>query len=184
MNKNKLFAVILCALMVGGAATGCSFKKSSEDENSSSVSQDSKPEKPSSENSKTESSKEDSAENSSEAEKEEEKIIKIKSYSLTKDYSGKDALLITYEWTNTEDKATSFMFTITDKLYQNGVQLESAVGVDEVDAQRQLNEIKPGVTYEVSAAFILQDKSDVTVECSDLFGTEMYLEETISLENA
>ena len=77
MNKNKIFAVILCALIAGGTATGCSFKKSSEDENNSSVSQDSKPEKPSSENSKTESSKEESADNSSETEKEEEKIIKI-----------------------------------------------------------------------------------------------------------
>lgn len=176
MNKFGIWIVILCAAFAGSILTGCSNSNSSTSESpsvQSSVSSEQSSEISYSESTSAESSKEEIAEL--------EQIVKIKSYSLAKDYSGKDALVVTYEWTNMAEKPTSFMVSVFDKLYQNGVELGSAIGVDEADAQKQMNDVKPGVTYEITAAYVLQDMSDVSVECTDMFGTEMYLEQTLSL---
>lgn len=177
MNKAKISAVILCAALAGTVFSGCGDNDDSE---TPPAVQSSAPAQTLSQSNAPESS---SPASSQEENQPQQDVIKIKSYSIAKDYSKKDALLITYEWTNTGDKAASFMVSINDSVYQNGVELASAYGVDGADAQKQMNDIKPGITYEISVAYVLQDKSDVSVECTDLFGTETFLEQTISLKD-
>lgn len=188
MKKSKISAFLLSAIIAGSIFTGCTDE---EEKNESSPvlpastadnQEESKaPESTGDTGSEDETSSDEIS--SSEESKPEQDFIKIKSYKLGKDYKKQNALVVTYEWTNIEEKATSFMFTIFDKAYQNGIELESAIGVDGVDAQKQMNDIKPGITYEVTVAFVLQDKSDVSIECTDMLGYEMYLEQTLSLKD-
>ncbi|MCH5205913.1 MAG: DUF5067 domain-containing protein [Oscillospiraceae bacterium] len=106
--------------------------------------------------------------------------IKIASWSLSKDYSGKEVIVIEYEWTNTKDDDASFMTSFVDKVYQNGIECENALLVDGVDAQQQMNNIKPNITYKIKIAYVLQDKTTVNVVVDKFLGAEV-LNEKIDL---
>ena len=90
---------------------------------------------------------------------------------LTKDYEGKKTLVVDFTFKNNSDKATSFMVAVSAKGFQNGVELDTAiVGNDEkYDASSALKEIKPGASIKVQSAYVLSDKSDVSVEVTELF---------------
>ncbi|MCM1286570.1 MAG: DUF5067 domain-containing protein [Acetobacter sp.] len=93
----------------------------------------------------------------------------VKSAEICKDYSGKDAVLITYEFTNNSKDATSFDVALSAKPYQDGVGLETAILLDE-DTDLLDVEIKSGVTKEVKKAYVLRDTStELEVEISELF---------------
>ena len=90
----------------------------------------------------------------------------VKSAKLCKDYAGEDAVLITYDFTNNSDSATSFDTALIDHLYQDGVGLEFAYLSDEETDSFDV-QIKPGVTKEVKKAYLLRDTSTpVEVEVS------------------
>ncbi len=111
----------------------------------------------------------------------EEANIKIVSHSMSKDYSGADALIIEFEWTNTEDKEANFMTTFTASLYQNGIECESAIMAEGVDSQLLMNDIKPGVTYKVQKAYVLQDNTTANIVVKKLFGSTDLINENIDL---
>ena len=98
------------------------------------------------------------------------------------DYSGKSAIVVTYTFENASDEAQSFMVAISAKCFQNGVQLDTAI-VDDIDAQSTMNDVKPGASTTVQKAYLLDDQSDVTVECSELisFDNEILAEKTFSV---
>ncbi len=92
----------------------------------------------------------------------------VKEAKLCKDYAGKDAVLITYEFTNNASDATSFDVALSDSVYQDGVGLETAVLDEDTDLVDV--EIKPGVTKDVKKAYVLRDASTpLEVEISELF---------------
>ena len=93
--------------------------------------------------------------------------ITIDDCRVTEDYSGAPAIVVTYTFTNNSDEAESFMVAIADKCFQNGVQLDFGI-VDDIDSQSSMNEIKPGASITVEKAYVLDDQSDVTVECTEL----------------
>lgn len=99
------------------------------------------------------------------------------------DYSDASAIVVTFTFTNNSDKATSFMAAISAKAFQNGVELDSAIMTEGIDAQSTINEIKPGATTTVQRAYLLDDQSDVTVECSELisFDDTLLAEKTFSV---
>ncbi len=114
----------------------------------------------------------------------EESNIKIVSHSLGKDYEGKDVLVIEYAFTNTDDKAKSFNSSCQDSVFQNGIECTSTViGCDEVDIQQQLNNVQPGVTYNLKVGYVLEDKSPANVVVKDLFGQKTILDAKISIDN-
>lgn len=90
-----------------------------------------------------------------------------------------DVLIIEYEWTNNSDEAKSFIFTINDKVFQNGVECGTLYGYSEVDSSKKNNKILPGVTYTVEAAYLLQDKSAASVELTKYIGSGVYLQEML-----
>lgn len=95
--------------------------------------------------------------------------VTIDSCKQTKDYQGKAAVNITYTWTNNSDKATSFMVSVIDKAFQDGVELETAILSGSSDSNVS-KEIKPGKSLKVTQAFKLDSKTQpVTVECSEMF---------------
>lgn len=103
--------------------------------------------------------------------------LSIDGCEITNDYAGKKAAVVTYTWKNNSEKDTSFMVAISDKAFQNGIQLDSAI-VNDIDSQASMNNIKPGVEQTVKKAYELDDDSDMTVECSELisFSDELLAE--------
>ena len=91
----------------------------------------------------------------------------VKGAKLCKDVTGKDAVLITYEFTNNSDSAVSFDVALDARAYQDGVGLETAI-LDE-DTDYLDVDIKPGVTKEVKKAYNLRDTStEIEIEVSEL----------------
>lgn len=96
--------------------------------------------------------------------------VTIDSCKQTKDYNGKASVVITYTWTNNSDKAQAFYTTISDKAFQDGVELETAYLTSGESAENSTKEIKPGKSIQVKQAFVLDSKKEpVTVEVSEIF---------------
>lgn len=97
--------------------------------------------------------------------------IEVLSARKSKDYNGKEVVIINYKYTNNSDETTSFMFACSAQAFQNNVELESAIvtGDKSYSSENALKDIKPGGTIEVQKAYVLQDNSPVTVEVGPLF---------------
>lgn len=92
----------------------------------------------------------------------------VKSATVCKDWTDKDAVLITYEFTNNSSDSISFDVALDAKAFQDGVGLETAI-LDSDETDYLDVEIKPGVTKEVKKAYVLRDTStDVEIEISEL----------------
>lgn len=100
--------------------------------------------------------------------------VKIKDSKVVKN-DGDDILIVTYAFTNNSKESQSFMYSIDDKLFQNGVELGDVFGSwgieDDYDFDNHSKEIKSGVTLDVQVAYELNDTTtDVEVElCEWLF---------------
>lgn len=94
--------------------------------------------------------------------------VTIDGSTVTTDYEGNPAMIIDFSFTNNSDEATSFAVACSQKAFQNGVQLETAIVMDDL-GNGYMAEIKPGATTQARLAFSLADESDVTVEVSELF---------------
>ncbi len=93
----------------------------------------------------------------------------VKEAKLCKDWTGKDAILITYEFTNNGSNPISFDVALNDDVYQDGVGLEVAI-LDEEETDSFVDvDIKPGITKDVKKAYVLRDTTtDLEVEISEL----------------
>ena len=127
----------------------------------------------------SQSSDQTSAENGNEAvvsEKPKNNLGKynvvIKSCRLAEDYKGTPIVIVTYEFTNNSDDATSFSFSVTDSVFQNGIGLNECYVVDDsanYSSDNQLKDIKPGSTLDVEVAYTLNDnETDLEVEVKEL----------------
>lgn len=95
--------------------------------------------------------------------------VKITGFSLSKDYDGKDAIIINYDFTNNSEEAVAALFALNFKLFQGGVELETAIMVDDCDLTPEQSEIKKGVTLSCQSAYLLRDTSSpVEIEVSEL----------------
>ena len=122
-------------------------------------------------------------EQAQEAEPEEEApasdyAVTIDGSTVATDYEGNPAIVVDFTFTNNSDEATSFAVACSQKAFQNGVQLETAIVMDEDLGNGYMAEIKPGATTQARLAFSLTDESEVTVEVSELFS----LDDTILAE--
>lgn len=110
-------------------------------------------------------------------------VVEIIGSKVTEDYEGNPAIVIEYNWTNNTEEAESFMLATLCKAFQDGIQLESAIIMnDEVyDSEASLKEIKPGASLTVYSAYVLDSESDVTIEVEELFG-ELIAEKTFSVK--
>lgn len=98
--------------------------------------------------------------------------VEIKDAFKTTDFEGKPAIVVTYTWTNNSDETTSALVSLIEKAFQDGIQLETAFlyDVDGYDANGAMTEIRPGISLDVQAAFLLNSNSPVEVEINALFG--------------
>lgn len=95
--------------------------------------------------------------------------VKYVSHNTVKDYEDNDCLRVVFEYTNNSDDTTSFMFSTNVSAFQNGVELDTAVTLDEDEEENNsLKEVRPGTTINVARIFVLEDTSDVEIEVSEL----------------
>ena len=98
--------------------------------------------------------------------------VVIESCRLAEDYSGEPIVIVKYKFTNNDDDASCFSFSIEDNVYQDGVGLNTCYFADDsanYSSDNQLKEIKTGVSLEVEVAYELNDTTtDVEVEVSEL----------------
>lgn len=110
-------------------------------------------------------------------------VLTVDSVQQGSDYSGNPVAIATYTFTNNSTEDTSFMVSISDKVFQNGVQLDTAIGSG-WDSSGSMKELKPGSSTTVQRGYKLDDNSPITIEASELwdFSDEVLLEETFSFE--
>lgn len=95
--------------------------------------------------------------------------VVIVSVAMSKDYKDNPAIVVNYLFTNNSDEADSFMLSVTDTVFQGGIELETGLSVDGHDSGAALLDIKPGATIEVTAAYLLRDTtSPVEIEVGKL----------------
>lgn len=98
--------------------------------------------------------------------------VVVKSSELCKDYEGKPSIKITYAFTNNSSTAQSFETAILDRVYQDGVELESVwtlENYEDLDTFDTLT-IQPGITKNVVKAYKLSnEESPLEVQISEAF---------------
>lgn len=98
--------------------------------------------------------------------------VTIKGFTLGKDYEGKPAVVITYEWTNNSKETTSFAIPLTEQVFQAGIECEMAImsSSDNYNSDNYMKDIRPGATLEVQCAYVLNDTtSPIEVEVKESF---------------
>ncbi len=86
-------------------------------------------------------------------------IVKLNRYELTQDYEGKDAISVYFQFTNNSKENAAFFTTILPKLFQNGVECQTAILLSDDNLSNYSNEIQPGISVEVKMSFTLSDKT-------------------------
>lgn len=98
-------------------------------------------------------------------------VVEIKGARMTKTYDNKDAIVITYTFTNNSSSPQAFAYSIEDAVFQNDIGLNKAYVLTDSDNytdDNQYKEIKTGATLDVDVAYELNDTtSDIDVELSE-----------------
>lgn len=91
--------------------------------------------------------------------------VEIKGAELAEDYEGNPVIVITYAWTNNSEDTTSAMVAVAEKAFQDGVQLETAIVMDDevYDSGANMKEVRPGTTLDIQCAYLLTSETS-TVE--------------------
>ena len=99
------------------------------------------------------------------------------------DYEGNEALLVYYTITNKGKESIVPSVAVTFKAMQDNTTLESTIVPDEKLTDNETKEIGQGDSVRVCTSFILLDKSDVTLQVYESFGSgAKTAETTIKLE--
>lgn len=108
--------------------------------------------------------------------------ISCMSAKLDYDKENNPILLVEYEFTNNTNENIDWLWDVTDKAFQGGVECGGNVYHDDINNQMHSNEIQPGTTVTIVEGYPLYDNtSTVTIECSELFGDEPMLVVDIEL---
>ena len=108
-------------------------------------------------------------------------MLQINRTFISTDRRENTVLVVEYTWTNTTDKSTSFIWEVRNKCFQNGIECSRTYLCDDVNSGEQTREVMPGYSLTVREAFVIKDMSDVTLQCSKLFSSDVFLETTIKL---
>lgn len=96
-------------------------------------------------------------------------IIKYTGHAVGSDYEGNPCLIVYYDFTNNSDENTSSAASVFMKAFQNGIQCDTAVFMEENEALgNYLTEIQPGTTINTGQCYSISDMTQVTLEASEL----------------
>jgi len=103
--------------------------------------------------------------------------VTVQKVVISKDYDGKDAITIVYDWTNNSEPIVAPMFAVSFSVFQDGKELESAIIMDNKSAD-SLAEARPVISVEgLSSSFITTSKNELEIEVGELisFGEPVLL---------
>ncbi len=83
---------------------------------------------------------------------------------FTQDVGGEKCVVVTYEFTNNSDENAAFMYKISAKPFQSGIELTQPLMIDGINFDDESREIKSGTTLSLDIAYILKDESDIELE--------------------
>lgn len=99
--------------------------------------------------------------------------VTIDSCRLAEDYEGAPIVIVKYTFANNADTADTFMLSISDTVFQNGVSLAKSYFVSNAanySADSQSREVQPGYSLEVEVAYeLINTTGEITVEISEMF---------------
>ena len=89
--------------------------------------------------------------------------VEITGARLSQDYEGNPAIVVSYTWTNNSEDTTSAMVTMMESAFQDGVELENAIIMDDdnYDSGSSMKDVRPGASVEIQKAFLLDSESSV-----------------------
>lgn len=90
-------------------------------------------------------------------------------HEVTKDYDGNPAIMIYFDYTNKQEEASSAQMTFYPQVFQNGVECEMAMSLEDNEALSNTSkDIQKGTTLNIAFIYNLQDTSKpVTLKVSD-----------------
>lgn len=108
--------------------------------------------------------------------------VSIDGCRVAEDYRGNPVAVVTYTFTNNSDEDKSFALAVYPKVFQDGVEIGTAIGTD-WDSEKYMSDVKPGATTTVEVGYALEGSSDITVEVSELmsFDDVVLAEKTFSV---
>lgn len=103
------------------------------------------------------------------------------SFELSKDYEDKPLIFLHFNFTNSSDKTASAQTLFYPKVFQNGIECDFGMSMDDNEAYKNLSkELQKGTTLEVAFPYVLQDtENPITLqvqEMSDMFSDGQTME--------
>lgn len=114
--------------------------------------------------------------------------VELKNSRVATDYDGNKVLVVTYSFTNNSDDAVCFDYAVTDKAYQDGIELGTvwtSYGIKDLSFDNKDKDVKPGKSLDVQCAYELNDnKTDVEIEMQlfSIWSDEVYDTFTVKLK--
>lgn len=92
--------------------------------------------------------------------------VEVIGAARTTDYEDKDAITITFSWTNNSEETINVMSGLLYQAFQDGVQMDSTV-VESDYSDNEYKEVRPGTTINIDVSYVLTSDSTVEFELSD-----------------
>lgn len=101
--------------------------------------------------------------------------VEIKDCAFGQDYEGNKMIVINYNFTNNSDENAAAIWSLNQKAFQDGIQLETAIAMDDTvyNAETAMKEVQKGITIEnCQIAYVLTSDSPVEFEMSELISVD------------
>lgn len=85
-------------------------------------------------------------------------------HEVVQNMAGDSCVAVYYQFTNNTSENQEFDLTVSDKAFQNGVELEQSVFHVNDESKLSGMEILPGVSITVCSGFVLRDESNVELQ--------------------
>ena len=107
--------------------------------------------------------------------------VSIDGVRIGQDSQGRKIAIVDMTYTNTASSNQTFFTNYDCRVYQNKVELDSALFIDGVDYSGFSKSVQPGGALSLSEAFTLNDSSEIIVEVTNLLGTKTILSQKYSI---
>nr|DAF72790.1 MAG TPA: protein of unknown function DUF5067 [Caudoviricetes sp.] len=90
--------------------------------------------------------------------------VTYEGHEVVQNMAGDLCVAVYYQFTNNTSENQEFDLTVSDKAFQNGVELEQSVFHVNDESKLSVMEIQPGVSITVCSGFVLRDESNVELQ--------------------
>lgn len=110
--------------------------------------------------------------------------VKYIKHEVVENMSGDKCLVIYYEFTNNSNENKAFIYSFSDKAFQDGIELDFSIFHVNEESKNSDREIQPGVTITVASGFVIKSNSIVTLQIEPFisFSDEKLMEMQLSIE--